>query len=93
MSNFSDFINKNIGNDNTGSAAYSKEDLQSKIDKYSNYSEDKLLNEFVKLTMEKKKRGELLDVELENLKNTISPMLNIEQKKSLERLIQLVKEC
>jgi hypothetical protein len=49
------------------------------------------MSEFIKLTLEKKKRGELSDSELENIKSTISPMLNLEQKESLEKLLDMVK--
>ena len=95
MQKFSDFVkNDNISNEdinNSSENIKTKEDMQSKIDKYSSYSSDRLLNEFMKLTLEKKKRGELSDSELEKLKNTILPMLNTEQIQSLENLIQMVK--
>ena len=65
--------------------------MKSKIEEYSGYSQDRLINDFVKLTMEKKKRGELSEKELISLQNTIAPMLNNEQKESLEKLLQMVR--
>lgn len=94
MSKFSDFINKekeNIPNERKTEKS-SNDYLKSKIDEYSGYSQDKLINDFVRLTIEKKKRGELTDKELITLKNTISPMLNNEQKNNLEKLLQMVRD-
>ena len=99
MQNFSDYIKNNKSNKSSSvSEDYKiegdskiKENLQSKIDEYSNYSSDKLISEFVRLTIEKKRKGELSDFELEKLKSTITPMLNDEQKKTLENLMQMVK--
>ena len=98
MQKFSDYIKNNKNEEtknnfhNKEESLKSKESLQKKIDEYSEYSSDKLLSEFMKLTIEKKKRGELTDSELLNLKNTISPMLSAEQRKSLDALIQMVKD-
>ena len=93
MSNFSEFINKENKDNNkaVNQNHNSKEYLQSKIDEYSQYSQDRLVNDFIKLTAEKKKKGELTDKELDNLKNTIAPMLSSDQKKSLENLLQMVR--
>lgn len=93
MSNFSEFIDKeNKTNSTTNNQnKQSQEYMKSKIEEYSNYSQDRLINDFIKMTIEKKKRGELTDKELNNLKNTISPMLNNEQKETLERLLQMVR--
>lgn len=99
MQNFSDYIKNNKSNKSSSVSedykiegdSKTKENLQSKIDEYSNYSSDKLISEFVRLTIEKKRKGELTDFELEKLKSTITPMLNDEQKKTLENLMQMVK--
>ena len=99
MQNFSDYIKNNKSNKSSSvsedckieSDSKTKENLQSKIDEYSNYSSDKLISEFVRLTIEKKRKGELTDFELEKLKSTITPMLNDEQIKTLENLMQMVK--
>lgn len=99
MVNFSDFIqdenfkqdNKSENYDNKNTAQVSNEKLEDLINRYSTYSNDKLLSEFMRLTLEKKKRGELTENELSNIKNTILPFLNEEQKSNLENLIKMVK--
>lgn len=104
MSNFSEYINKNnTGNGNNQSHSsqnarsqntgkrYSEDELQEMINKYSNYGENQLVNEFIKLTIEKKKRGELKESDIAMLKNTLSPMLNQEQRESLNKILEMVK--
>ena len=96
MSNFSDFIkensaNKSNGNFNSDKSKYSEEQLEELINKYSGLSEDKLMSEFLRLTLEKKKRGQLTDSEMENIKNKIIPFLNNEQKDNLNKIIDMVK--
>ena len=91
MKHFSDFINENKEQTN-----FNKEDikdneqLEDMIDKYSAYSSDQLMSEFMKLTIEKKKRGELNKNELMSIKETIAPMLNAEQKSNLDKIINMV---
>lgn len=96
MSNFSEYIrnNKNVTGDNEDrkkEKKYSKQDLKDMIDRYSGYGQDQLMKEFVKLTLEKKRRGELKDSEIEKLKNTLFPMLTDEQKNNLNQLLEMVK--
>lgn len=95
MSNFSDFINnyesKKTEKTNTNKSNPSKEELQKMIDEYSSFSEDKLLKEFIKLTIEKKSKGELTEKDIIQMKSTIEPFLNSEQKQKLNDLIQMVK--
>ena len=96
MQKFSDYIKSNNSksekvNNGGSDDIKTKEDVQSKIDEYSTYSSDRLLNEFLKLTMEKKRKGELTEVELEKLKRAIEPMLSSEQKQSLENILQMVR--
>lgn len=102
MANFSDFIQtekskEDVKSSTTHTSAksnnsnMSNEKLEDMINKYSEYSNDKLLEEFMKLTIEKKKKGELTESELNNIKNTILPFLNDEQKKNLDNIIKMVK--
>jgi len=96
MSNFSDFIkNKSTESgckkEENLNKKYSEQNLQDMISKYSNYSEDRLLGEFIKLTLEKKKKGELTDLELNNIKSTILPFLNQEQKENLNKILDMVR--
>ena len=95
MANFSDYVkneNNNINSDNTYRDNVNKnEKLEEMIENYSKLSENDLMKEFMRLTLEKKKNGNLSDKELENIKNTILPFLNNEQKDNLEKLIKMVK--
>lgn len=92
MGNFSDYIkrtnldSKNIDVDNKNS-----EHLEEMIDRYSKLSDNDLMEEFLRLTIEKKKQGKLNDGELEILKNTIIPYLSDNQKNSLENLLDMIK--
>ena len=44
------------------------------------------MGEFLRLTIEKKKRGELKKEELQTIKQTIYPYLNDEQKQNLNQV-------
>ena len=94
MANFSDYINNNNDTANTEKTKSSKElkqdDLEKLIDKYSKYDSNSLMSEFLKLTLEKKRRGELKKDELQSIKQTIYPYLDNEQKQNLDNLINMV---
>lgn len=102
MANFSDFIknnnvenidnndNKNNFKSNTNSKQ-SNENLEDLIDKYSKYSSNDLMNEFLKLTIEKKKNGQLKDDELNELSKSILPFLDEDQKKNLGKILNVVR--
>ena len=93
MKNFSDYIktendkNENKINCENNNTAH----LEDLIDKYSKYSKDNLLSEFMKLTIEKKKNGTLNEGELVNIKSALSPMLDDKQKEMLDVLIEMTK--
>lgn len=102
MKKFSDFMDKRIDESDEIRAGektdmqdkkrdYTQEDLSKLIDKYSTYSGSDLMSEFLKLTMEKKSRGELDRKSIETLKNTLSPMLNAEQKNSLNKILEMIE--
>ena len=61
------------------------------IEDYSKYSEDELMNQFIKMSIQKKKRGELSNSELENIKSMIFPYLNETQKANMDRLLKIVE--
>jgi len=96
LGNFSEYIKNskvkssenNSNNDKVKNENARYEDL---INKYSEYSNDKLLSEFINLTMQRKRQGNLSDTELNNIKNMLLPYLNNEQKINLEKLIDMVK--
>lgn len=95
MSNFSDYIKSGnaskTASTHKDNKTYSNEELQDMINKYSSFSEDKLLSEFVRLTLEKKSRGELKEKDLENMKSTIEPFLDVDQKNKLNKIIDMVR--
>ena len=93
---FSDYINesdRSLEHKTDVVTKYDNEniDLQKTINKYSGYSNSDLMNEFLKLTLEKKNKGELNSVEISNIEKAILPYLNSEQKIELERILSMVK--
>lgn len=101
MGNFSDFIkNENntyknnnesdIKNNNIDENA-NKIKLEEMINNYKGLSQSELMNEFIKMTMKKKKDGTLKESELENIKKTILPYLTEEQKINLENILNMVR--
>ena len=91
MSNFRDFISEeNHTSEAKNDTNLNKEEMEDLINKYSKYSEDDLMMEFMKMTYDKKKKGDLGSEELMNIKNTIEPFLNSEQKTKLEKIINMV---
>lgn len=97
MENFSDYVNStNIdkttsSDDKKETKECSYENLEKLIDKYSSLDDDVLMKEFLKMTIERKKRGNLSEGELEILKSTILPCLNDKQKESLEKILEIVR--
>jgi len=95
MSNFSEYIKstsscENIHKTNIDNNL-NKNDLEELLSKYSSYNQNELLNEFIKLTYEKKQKGELDAKEINNLKQTIVPFLNNEQKENLDKILSMVE--
>ena len=64
MANFSDYN----WNKENNEQKLSEQDLEKLIDKYSELDNDTLMKEFLKITLEKKKQGQLSDSELSVLK-------------------------
>lgn len=94
MGNFSDYIKNNNENKNIKQNINKKldeQDLEKLIDKYSDMNSDVLLQEFMRMTIEKKRRGELTNSELENIKKTMLPYLNENQKNSLAKMMEIIK--
>lgn len=91
MSKFSEYINENNNEINQrNDENINKEKMEDLIDKYSSYNANELMNEFLKLTNEKKKKGELNQSEINSIKQTISPFLNDEQKNNLDQIMNMV---
>ena len=91
MSNFSDYIKEENNRVEEKVSVTEKENLEDLINKYSSYSKNDLMSEFLKMTLEKKKKGELSSSEINNLKSTIVPFLNSEQKENLDKILQMVE--
>ena len=87
MNKFSDFTKVDINKESN----QNKEKVEDFLNKYSGFNKDELMQEFLKVSMEKKKNGGFSAGEIENIKSTLSPFLNSEQKKNLESLINMVK--
>lgn len=91
MSNFSDYIKEENNRVEEKIDKTKKQNYEEMINKYSSYSKNDLMSEFIKITLEKKKKGELSISELNNLKSTILPFLNSEQKENLDKILQMVE--
>ena len=87
MNKFSDFTKADINKESDRN----KEKVEDYLNKYSGLNNDELMREFIKASMEKKKNGGFSAGEIENIRATLSPFLNSEQKKNLENLINMVK--
>ena len=61
------------------------------IGRFQNMSEAELITEVFKIINEKKRNGTFNPQDIDNLAKIISPLLNEEQKKKMEQLIQLIK--
>lgn len=102
INKFSEYINSNFENQfednkNIKEEKISKESIENLdqstadlIDKYSKYSTEDLMDEFIKLTAEKKNSG-TLNADLERYSNILSPYLTDEQKSRMNDLFNKVK--
>ena len=86
---FSDFSSSS-GNTNKKQDVDS-EYLQGLINNYSKLSPSDLMNEFMKLSAEKKRNGSLNDNEILRIKQTIFPYLNESQKHMFNNLMEGIK--
>lgn len=84
-------INACVNTSNDRKNVSDENDINDMINKYSTYSSNELINEFIKLTIEKKRRGELSGGEIDAIRNTIIPYLNSEQVVELDKLLQMVR--
>ncbi len=93
MANFSEFNWNENENKKTASSGdrNEKQKLEDLIDKYSSLDSNALIKEFMKMTMEKKQRGELSNSELNSIAEMILPYLDDKQKQSLKTLMEVVK--
>ena len=101
---FSDFMNTSItedcysnkafdetkNNENINISYENRENIENLVNKYSNFSSDELMQEFLKIT-ENKRRNGTLNNDLDRMKTTLSPFLNDEQINKMNDIINKVK--
>ena len=68
-----------------------KNDIEQKIKKYQNLSQSELLNELLKETAKQKQNGNFDTNQLEEIKNSLLPMLDENQKQRLEQITKMLK--
>ena len=66
------------------------EEFLKNVNKYKDFSHDDLMNEFIKKTMDLKRNGQLSKERVEEIYNTLEPVLNSEQKKNLRDLLKMI---
>ena len=90
MTKFSEYIKKDLPKDNPLDDVQ-KAEINDAINKYSGYSNDELMAEFVKQTNAQKQAGNYDSKKMENVKNTLMPYLNAEQQKRLNEIMKMVE--
>lgn len=65
--------------------------IEETIEKYSSYSSEELLQEYLGKTAQSKASGKYSEEKMNKIKEAILPMLNDEQKKYLDQLLDMVK--
>jgi len=91
MAKFSEFVKEDVSSNRNYRSEIKKEDVSELIDKYSTYSEDELMKEFLEESKKKKDSGEFSDEKISKIKSVLSPYLDEQQKQKLEDLIKMVK--
>lgn len=86
-----DNINKKEIEEQLHKSNIDKEQVEKMMNSYSSYSQEELLEEFFKLSEQKKKDGSLSDSDINNIKNTLTPYLSEEQQQNLNKIINLVR--
>ena len=102
---FSDYIKENVENtknanidnidscfDNGSIDMKKASEMQNLIDQYKDFSNEKLLNEFIKQSSMLKQNGMLTQDKRMLLKNNIFPYLTEEQKVGFNKIMDLVSD-
>ena len=90
MTKFSEYIKKDLPKENPLDDIKSAE-INDAINRYSGYSNDELMAEFIKQTNAQKQAGNYDSKKMENVKNTLMPYLNAEQQKRLNEIMKMVE--
>lgn len=89
MPRFSEFVKNNQTPNNTKSNKKMDEnDIQNVLEKYSSFSKEQLMDEFLKASKQKKQEGGLSDEECSKLTSVLSPYLSESQKQQMAELLE-----
>ena len=80
---------KNDNNANNEQEA--KEKFENMYDKYQNKNQNEIQNELIRMVAENKANGNLTNDDLDNFYNSMSGMLDKQQKENLKNLIEELK--
>lgn len=86
--NFSDFDKNSTPDVNEIKSNVDKEKIEDLLDKYSTFSERELLDEFLKVSLDEKKKGNLSEDNLNNLRDTLDPYLDDNAKGRLDEILK-----
>ena len=82
-------LNKNF--DNQSQSNFDEELIKEKMQKYQNMNQQELLTELLKESKKQKQNGNLDNKKLDEIRNSMSALLDDEQKKRLEELIKMLR--
>lgn len=88
---FSDYLKTNTTTNDEKVRANKEEFFKDMIDKYAGYSQEQLMQEFIKMSSLKKQQGTLNQSEISKLQTTLFPYLNEEQKQKFYKLMDDVR--
>ncbi len=98
MNKFSEHIKKSVQenkqevhNDYVDLDNVNIDEYESLIDKYSTYSKEELMKEFLMESRRLKERGGLEDEQISNIEKVLKPHLNTEQQNMFDSLISEIK--
>lgn len=90
MTKFSEYIKRDIPVQQQLSSQ-EQDAINQTIEKYSDFSENQLMQEFLNQTNIQKQKGEFDEKRLENIKSTLTPYLNSQQLEKLNEIMKMVK--
>ena len=68
-----------------------KNEIKEKFEKYQNMNQTELINELLKESNIQKQKGNLDEKKLDEIKNSLSPLMDEEQKNRLNELINMLR--
>lgn len=92
LKSFSEYKMKNKKvNENVTNGEKNTEKYENIIKNYEKLSDNELLNEFLRITYQKKREGKLTENELKTLSDNLIPYLDDKQKEQLKKVLEIVK--